>query len=95
MAKRPRSEIVRAVRCVQNEGPVPVADLVALAGCSKRRIQDWIVRGKRGVWLDGFHHQIRGWMSSEKAMVRFLAEVARRTAEAELASQEEPDHAPH
>jgi hypothetical protein len=92
-SQRPQHEIVAGVRRVQAEGPVPVADLMPLAGCSERRIADWIVTGKRGLWLDGFHHPIKGWMSSEKSMVRFLAEVARRTEEAELASQEERDHA--
>jgi hypothetical protein len=77
MAKRPRSEIVRAVRRVQEEGPVSVRELSSMAGCSFLRMTGWIIKGKHGTFLDGFKHPVEGWKSSRAALARFLAEAAR------------------
>lgn len=86
MSKRPRQEIVRAVRRVQVEEQVSLADLARYAmthvdelkhGVGPLSLQRWILEGKRGCFLDAIHTST-GWVSSVPALTRFLRELSEK-----------------
>lgn len=77
MSKRPRHEIVKAVRRLQQEDQEPVADVAAFLGMSRVKAESAIIRGVAGVYLDGLHDPKRGcWVSSIPAAVRFARDLA-------------------
>jgi hypothetical protein len=71
--RRSRSDIVKAVRRVSREETVHISALTEEADASERAILRWIVQGRRGKYMDGFHKPGEGWMSSKAALARFLA----------------------
>lgn len=73
---RSRAANAKAIARVEADGPVPVAELVTLAGTPEASIVRWIVTGQGGVHLDGIKREGK-WYSSPQAVFRYLAEVSR------------------
>jgi hypothetical protein len=69
-----------AARRVDADGPVRAGRLADLAGVSPATVVSWIVRGRRGVYLDGKKAGGKGWWTSRKALERFQAARAFREA---------------
>lgn len=44
--------------------------------CSANALVSWIVRGKRGVFLDGLKGPGKSWWTSKEAIARFLAALS-------------------
>ena len=74
--KRSRTSICEAVRRVQVEELLPVAVVAKHLGEPPPKVVRWIIRGTRGVHLDGVHNPIVGWQSSIAAAERFRAALA-------------------
>jgi hypothetical protein len=74
----PSREQAAAARRVIDEGAVSVHDLAAVVGATAESLRRWIVEGKNGVHMDGFHRPQTGWMSSEEAVKRFLEATAEK-----------------
>jgi hypothetical protein len=73
--KRSRLEIARAVLRLSGEQLIPIERLCEQAMASTRSIIRWIVEGRGGVHLDGYHKDGVGWVSSVAALERFFKEV--------------------
>lgn len=73
--KRSRLSIAQAVHRLTAEDLVPLYELKEIAKASEATLRRWIIEGKSGRYLDGFHRPNRGWLSSVPAVLRFLAEV--------------------
>jgi hypothetical protein len=71
-------DIARSVRRLAGEPVVPVDQLAGAVRVSTRALIRWITQGKHGVYLDGYHKDGAGWVSSAAALERFLD--ATRTA---------------
>lgn len=48
--------------------------------CSANALVSWILRGKRGVFLDGLKGPGKSWWTSREAIARFLVELSARAA---------------
>lgn len=67
------------------EEPMPVTRAAKLVPCNHGRrgycsanaLVGWILRGKRGVFLDGYRGPGKTWWTSAAAIQRFLAELSR------------------
>jgi transposase-like protein len=73
-----KAEQAAAARRVLAEGEVSVHELAKRIGVTGQSLQRWIVEGRAGVHLDGFHRPGTGWMTSEEAVKRFLAATAEK-----------------
>jgi hypothetical protein len=60
---------------------VPASRLKALAGVrDASAVTRWILRGKRGVYLDGVRSAGKGWLTTAAALARFQAALSAREA---------------
>lgn len=67
------------------ENPLPVTKAAKLVPCNNGRrghcsanaLVGWILRGKKGVFLDGYRGAGKTWWTSAKAIQRFLAGLSR------------------
>lgn len=55
---------------------VPVSRLRPAAGAGPTALCRWILRGKRGVYLDGVRGPGKSWCSTALAVARFFAQLS-------------------
>jgi hypothetical protein len=63
---------VAAVRRIRGERLEEVAEVARILRLPPKTVERYIVRGCRGVFLDGLHRPGVGWMTSLPAARRFL-----------------------
>lgn len=76
--RRPRIEIAKAVHRLTREKLLTLEELATTAGVGLGTLLRWVMSGKGGVFLDGFHRPNVGWMSSVEALGRFRKADAER-----------------
>lgn len=85
MSRRTALDWQEAAQRVREDGPIPVSKAAKLVPAdnphghaSACTLVRWIVRGKRGVYLDGARLAGKTWWTSAGALERFWAALAAR-----------------
>lgn len=84
------------------EDPIPVTKAAKLAPCANSRrgycsanaLVGWILRGKKGVFLDGYRGAGKAWWTSAAALRRFFAELSRVEADRSRRARKQPEVIP-
>jgi hypothetical protein len=76
--KTSKDEIRRAVRRIRDDVLIDMGEAARLLGKPPMTVERYVVRGCRGVRLDGLHRPGVGWVTSAAAVERFARELAER-----------------
>jgi hypothetical protein len=86
---------------LETEDPLPVTRAAKLCKvdnrrghCSANAVVGWILRGKKGVFLDGYRGAGKAWWTSAAAIRRFYAALSAAEADRSRRARKQPETVP-